>query len=97
MQDEIKLLNEKVDYLNEGNRKLHASYETRIQKLQNKLNQKETLFDQCQQWSPTKKPCADYELPEQSIVYKQFFADDELERIFECIQVILSLFKILLK
>ena len=48
MQDEIKLLNEKVDYLNEGNRKLHASCETRIQKLQNKLNQKETLMDQCQ-------------------------------------------------
>ena len=48
MQDEINLLNEKVDYLNEGNRKLHASYENRIQKLQNKLNQKETLLDQCQ-------------------------------------------------
>ena len=48
MQDEINILNEKVDYLNEGNRKLHASYETRIQKLQNKLNQKETLLDQCQ-------------------------------------------------
>ena len=45
----------------------------------------------------TKKPCANYELPEQSIVYKQFFADDELERIFECIQVILTLFNIFVK
>ena len=49
------------------------------------------------QSTTTKKPCADYELPEQSIVYKQFFADDELERIFECIQVILTLFKIFVK
>ena len=46
MQDEIKLLNEKVDYLNEGNRRLHASYESRIQELQDKLNQKEGLLDE---------------------------------------------------
>ena len=42
----------------------------------------------------TKKPCANYDLPEQSIVYKQFFADDELERIFECMQVSLIFCKI---
>lgn len=38
MQDEINLLKEQVDYLNDGNRKLHASYETRAKKLQNKLD-----------------------------------------------------------
>ena len=38
MQDEINLLKEKVNYLNDGNRRLHASYETRNQELQNKLN-----------------------------------------------------------
>ena len=38
MQDEINLLKEQVDYLNDGNRKLHASYETRTNKLQNKLD-----------------------------------------------------------
>ena len=52
MQDEINLLNEKVDYLNDGNRRLHASYETRIQELQDKLskfeNQNGALLDQCQ-------------------------------------------------
>jgi len=35
-----------------------------------------------------------YDLPEQTIVYKQFFADSALERIFECIQVNFYLFKI---
>ena len=41
MQDEITLLNEKLDYLNDGNRKLHGLYDDRgkqIQSLQNKLD-----------------------------------------------------------
>ena len=38
MQDEINLLKEKVNYLNDGNRRLNASYETRNQELQDKLN-----------------------------------------------------------
>ena len=38
MLDEINLLKDKLDYLNDGNRKLHASYQTRTQKLQNKLD-----------------------------------------------------------
>ena len=38
MQNEINLLNEKVDYLNEGNRRLHASCEKRNQDLQDKLD-----------------------------------------------------------
>ena len=38
MQDEINLLKEKVDYLENGNRRLHASCETRNQELQNKLD-----------------------------------------------------------
>ena len=35
----------------------------------------------------TQKPCATYELPPESIIYKQFVGDAELERILECIQV----------
>jgi len=38
MQDEINLLQQKNDYLENGNRRLHASYEARNQALQNKLN-----------------------------------------------------------
>ena len=38
MKDEINLLKEKLDYLNDGNRKLHTSYQTRTQNLQNKLD-----------------------------------------------------------
>ena len=41
MQDEIKLLNEKLDYLNNGNRRLHGLYDERgerIQKLENELD-----------------------------------------------------------
>ena len=41
LEDEIKLLNEKLDYLNDGNRKLHGLYDDRgkqIQDLQNKLD-----------------------------------------------------------
>ena len=38
MQDEINLLKEKVDYLENGNRRLHASCETRNQDLQDKLD-----------------------------------------------------------
>ena len=38
MEDEIKHLKEKVDYLENGNRRLHASYEARTQNLQYRLN-----------------------------------------------------------
>ena len=38
MQDEINLLKEKVDYLENGNRRLHDSCEKRNQDLQDKLD-----------------------------------------------------------
>ena len=38
MEDEIKLLKEKIDYLENGNRRLHDSYEARNQDLQNRLD-----------------------------------------------------------
>ena len=38
MQDEINLLKEKNDYLENGNRRLHASCEKRNQDLQDKLD-----------------------------------------------------------
>ena len=38
MQDEINLLRQKNDYLENGNRRLHNSYEARNQDLQNKLD-----------------------------------------------------------
>ena len=38
MQNEINLLKEKNDYLENGNRRLHASCEKRNQDLQNKLD-----------------------------------------------------------
>ena len=38
MQDEINLLKQKNDYLENGNRRLHNSYEARNQDLQNKLD-----------------------------------------------------------
>ena len=38
MQDEIKLLKEKLDYLEAGNRRLHDSFEARNQDLQDKLD-----------------------------------------------------------
>ena len=38
MQNEIKLLKEKVDYLENGNRRLHDSYKARSQNLQDRLN-----------------------------------------------------------
>ena len=38
MQDEINLLKHKNDYLENGNRRLHNSYEARNQDLQNKLD-----------------------------------------------------------
>ena len=38
MQDEINLLQQKIDYLENGNRRLHNSYEARNQDLQNKLD-----------------------------------------------------------
>ena len=48
MQDEINILNEKIDNLINGNRRLQASYETRIQQLQDKLNETVALLDECQ-------------------------------------------------
>ena len=49
MQDEINLLKEKVNYLNDGNRRLHASCEKRNQDLQDKLdtceNQNGAIYD----------------------------------------------------
>ena len=48
MQNKIKHLQEKVDYLENGNRRLHDSYEARNQGLQDKLdtceNRNEALF-----------------------------------------------------
>ena len=48
MQDEINHLKEKVDYLENGNRRLHASYETINQNLQDRLetceNQNGAIF-----------------------------------------------------
>ena len=38
MQDKINLLQQKNDYLENGNRRLHNSYEARNQDLQNKLD-----------------------------------------------------------
>ena len=38
MQNEINLLQQKIDYLENGNRRLHNSYEARNQDLQNKLD-----------------------------------------------------------
>ena len=38
MQNKIKLLKEKVVYLENGNRRLHASYEARTQNLQYRLD-----------------------------------------------------------
>ena len=38
MQDEIKLLKEKVHYLENENRRLHASYEARTQNLEDRLD-----------------------------------------------------------
>ena len=38
MQTEINLLQQKIDYLENGNRRLHNSYEARNQDLQNKLD-----------------------------------------------------------
>ena len=43
----------------------------------------------------TSEPCANYRLPNNSILYKQFFANSELKRIFECIQVSLQSMAIL--
>ena len=48
MQGEIKLLKTQLDYLENGNRRLHYSYEARNQDLQDKLdtcqNQNEAIF-----------------------------------------------------
>ena len=53
MQDEIKLLNEKLDYLNDGNRRLHGLYDERgkrIQNLENKLDTCEHQNSSVQDW-----------------------------------------------
>ena len=45
MQEEIKLLNEKLDYLNDGSRRLHGLYDGRGEQIQNLQNK----FENCQQ------------------------------------------------
>jgi len=42
MQDEIKLLNEKLVYLTDGSRRLHGLYDKRGEQIQNLQNQFET-------------------------------------------------------
>ena len=44
-QDEIKLLNEKLDYLNDGSRRLHGLYMKSIQKAKNLQNE----LDNCEE------------------------------------------------
>jgi len=44
MQDEIKLLNEKLDYLTEGSRRLHGLYDKSIAKAKNVQNE----LDSCE-------------------------------------------------
>ena len=46
MKDEIKLLNEKLAYLNDGNRKLHGLYDKRGEKIQNLRSELNTCQDQ---------------------------------------------------
>ena len=43
MQDEINLLKEKVDYLEDGSRRLHGLYDQRGEKIQNLQNTLNTL------------------------------------------------------
>ena len=44
MQDEIKLLNEKLDYLTDGSRRLHGLYDKSIAKAKNVQNE----LDSCE-------------------------------------------------
>ena len=46
MHDEIKLLNEKLDYLNVGNRRLHGLYDERGKRIQNLENELDTCEHQ---------------------------------------------------
>ena len=53
MQDEIKLLNEKLDYLNIGNRRLHGLYDERGKQIQNLENE----LDHCEQQKGSNQDC----------------------------------------
>ena len=46
MQDEIKLLNEKLDYLNEGSRRLHGLYDKSLEETRNLKNKLDTCENQ---------------------------------------------------
>ena len=46
MQDEIRLLNEKLDYLTDGSRRLHGLYDKSIAKTKNTQNELDTCEKQ---------------------------------------------------
>ena len=46
MKDKIQLLNEKLAYLNDGNRKLHGLYDKRGEQIQNLQTELNTCEDQ---------------------------------------------------
>ena len=46
MQDEIKLLNEKLIYLNDGSRRLHGLYDKSLAKAKNMQNELDTCEKQ---------------------------------------------------
>ena len=46
MQNEIKLLNVKLDYLTDGNRKLHGLYDVRGERIKNLENELDTCQNQ---------------------------------------------------
>ena len=46
MQNEIKLLNVKLDYLTDGNRRLHGLYDQRGERIQNLENELDTCQNQ---------------------------------------------------
>ena len=49
MQDEIKLLNEKLVYLNDGSRRLHSLYDKSLAKVKNMQNELDTCEKQNQE------------------------------------------------
>ena len=49
MQDEIKLLNEKLVYLNDGSRRLHGLYDKSLAKAKNVQNELDTCEKQNQE------------------------------------------------
>ena len=53
MRDEIKLLNEKLDYLNIGNRRLHGLYDVRGKRIQNLENE----LDDCEHQNGSNQDC----------------------------------------